>query len=479
MADAAHFGVIGMAVMGQNLARNIASHNIPVAVYNRTTERTREFVAAHGSEGPIVATETIEELLDAVERPRRLLLMVKAGPGTDAVIDQLSGKLDEGDILIDGGNAHFADTRRREAALTDRGLRFIGAGISGGEEGALHGPSIMPGGRADAYEEVAATFETIAAQVDGTPCCTYLGPDGAGHFTKMVHNGIEYADMQLIAESYDLLRHGAGMSTDELADVFAEWNTGDLESFLIEITADILRTTDQRTGQPMVDVILDEAEQKGTGRWTAQLALELAVPATAITEAVYARTVSARKRARVHASGLLAGPSPDGTGGGDRLVDDVRAALYAAKVVAYAQGFEQLAATSAAYDWNLDLGSIATIWRGGCIIRARFLNRIKQAYDDEPGLANLLLADYFRSGVADGQAAWRRVVTAAVDAGIAAPAMTSALSYYDGVRRERLPANLVQAQRDYFGAHTYRRVDTDGVFHTRWTSDQVEERRDA
>ena len=478
MADTAHFGVIGMAVMGQNLARNIASHDIGVAVYNRTVERTREFIAAHGGEGRIVGAETIDELVDAVERPRRLLIMVKAGAGTDAVIDQLAGRLDDGDIMIDGGNAHFEDTRRREAALVERGLRFIGTGISGGEEGALHGPSIMPGGRADAYDEVGPTLETIAAQVDGVPCCAYLGPDGAGHYVKMVHNGIEYADMQLIAECYDLLRHGAGMSASELAEVFAEWNTGDLESFLIEITADILRATDKRTGRPMVDVILDEAEQKGTGRWTAQLALEHGVPATAITEAVYARTVSSRKRAREHASSLLAGPSPHGGLSGDRLADDVRAALYAAKVVAYAQGFEQLAAASTTYDWGMDLGRVATIWRGGCIIRARFLDRIKQAFDDQPDLDNLLLDEYFRDGVGRGQAAWRRVVTTAVEAGVAVPALTSALSYYDGVRRERLPANLVQAQRDYFGAHTYQRVDSDGVFHRRWTGDQAEERQD-
>ncbi|HSK91211.1 MAG TPA: NADP-dependent phosphogluconate dehydrogenase [Euzebyales bacterium] len=478
MADAAHFGVIGMAVMGQNLARNIARNGIGVAVYNRTVERTHEFVDAHGDEGPIVGTDSIAEFLDAVERPRRILLMVKAGAGTDAVIDQLSGELDDGDILIDGGNAHFADTRRREAALTERGLRFIGTGISGGEEGALHGPSIMPGGRADAYEEVGPTLETIAAQVDGTPCCTYLGPDGAGHYVKMVHNGIEYADMQLIAECYDLLHHGAGLSPDELADAFTEWNSGDLESFLIEITADILRATDQRTGRPMLDVILDEAAQKGTGRWTAQLALELGVPATTITEAVFARGVSAGKRARTRAAPLLSGPTPDGSVAGDGLVDDVRAALYAAKVVAYAQGFEQLSAASAEYGWDLDLGAIATIWRGGCIIRARFLDRIKQAYDAAPDLDNLLLAEYFREGVADGQAAWRRVVTRAVDAGIAVPALASALSYYDGIRRERLPANLIQAQRDYFGAHTYRRTDTDGVFHTHWSGDGAEERQD-
>jgi 6-phosphogluconate dehydrogenase len=477
MTDTAQIGVIGMAVMGQNLARNIAGHDIGVAVYNRTTARMSAFVEAHGGDGPIIGAETIDDLLDAVERPRRLLLMVKAGAGTDAVIDELTDRLDEGDIIIDGGNAHFEDTRRREHDLTARGLRFIGTGVSGGEEGALHGPSIMPGGHADAYEEVGATLETIAAQVDGTPCCTYLGTDGAGHYVKMVHNGIEYADMQLIAECYDLLRHGAGMSTDELADMFSDWNAGDLESFLIEITADILGTADPRTGEPMIDVIVDEAAQKGTGRWTAQLALELGVPSTAITEAVYARVVSSRTAERREAAPILAGPTPGGRIGGDGLVDDVRAALYAAKIVAYTQGFEQLTAASAEYGWDLDLGSIATIWRGGCIIRAGFLDRIKQAYDATPELDNLLLVDYFRNGVAEGQEAWRRVVNLAVDHGIAAPALTSALSYYDGVRRERLPANLIQAQRDYFGAHTYRRTDDSGTYHLRWTSDQHETRQ--
>ncbi|CAN5914344.1 NADP-dependent phosphogluconate dehydrogenase [soil metagenome] len=476
--NTASIGVIGMAVMGQNLARNIASHDIPVAVYNRTTERMTEFVDAHGDDGPIVGAETLEQLLDVVERPRTLLLMIKAGAGTDAVIDDLADRLDEGDIIIDGGNAHFADTRRRERDLTERGLRFIGTGISGGEEGALHGPSIMPGGRADAYEVVGETLETIAAQVDGTPCCTYLGSDGAGHYVKMVHNGIEYADMQLIAESYDVLRHGAGLSTDQLADVFADWNAGDLESFLIEITADILGTTDPRSGEPMVDLIVDEASQKGTGRWTAQLALELGVASTTITEAVYARVVSSHKQQRGHAATVLTGPRPSGTLDTDGLVDDMRAALYAAKIVAYAQGFEQLTAAGHEYGWDLDLGSIATIWRGGCIIRAKFLDRIKQAYADTPDLDNLLLADYFRDGIADGQAAWRRVVTTAVDAGIAVPALSSALSYYDGIRRERLPANLIQAQRDYFGAHTYRRTDDDGSYHLRWAGDGTEELRD-
>ncbi|CAN5234031.1 NADP-dependent phosphogluconate dehydrogenase [soil metagenome] len=474
----AELGVVGLGVMGQSLARNIARHDIPVAVYNRSAGRTDELLRDHGHEGPMVGATSLDELTAALARPRRVMLMVKAGAPTDAVLADLADRLDPGDLLIDGGNAHFADTRRRERALRDRGLRFLGTGVSGGEEGALHGPSIMPGGAPDAYEMVAPVLETIAAHVDGTPCCAHLGPDGAGHYTKMVHNGIEYADMQLIAESYDLLRHTAGLGAGELAGVYDEWNAGDLESFLIEVTAAVLRRTDPATGGPLVDAILDEAEQKGTGGWTVQHAVDLGTPVTAIAEAVFARAVSAAKDERVAASRVLTGPAPGASSGDDRLVDDVRDALYAAKVVAYAQGFAQLVTASDHFDWSVPPGLVATIWRGGCIIRARFLDRVKDAYDTRPALHNLLLDDYFRDVVSGSQDAWRRVVRLAVERGVPVPALSSALAYYDGYRRERLPANLLQAQRDYFGAHSYRRVDTPGVFHTRWTGDGAQVRLD-
>jgi 6-phosphogluconate dehydrogenase len=474
----AAFGLTGLAVMGQNLARNVASRGIPIAVHNRTTARTRAFVEAHGGEGPITGTETMQEFVAALARPRRILVMVKAGPAVDGVIDDLAPHLDEGDLVIDGGNSFFEDTRRRETALRERGLRFLGAGISGGEEGALHGPSIMPGGPAGAYDDVRDVLETIAAHVDGTPCCTHVGPDGAGHYVKMVHNGIEYADMQLIAEAYDLLQHGASMGAAELAEVFDRWNDGDLDSFLIETTAKVLRHVDAATGQPLVDVILDEAEQKGTGRWTAQNALELGVPITAITEAVFARALSARKEERTVAARVLPGPrSGAALGEGDGFVDDVRDALYASKVIAYAQGFEQMATASETYDWGIRLGDMATIWRGGCIIRAKFLDRIREAYEADAGLRNLLLADYFRDAVAETQDAWRRVVRTAVLLGVPTPAFSSCLAYYDGYRRERLPANLIQGLRDYFGAHTYHRTDRDGTFHTLWSTDGREVER--
>jgi 6-phosphogluconate dehydrogenase len=474
----AEFGVVGLGVMGRSLARNIARHDIPVAVYNRRAGRTEELLRDHGHEGPMVGATSLDDLTAAVARPRRVLLMVSAGAPTDAVLDALADRLDAGDLLIDGGNAHFADTRRRERALRERGLRFLGTGISGGQEGALLGPSVMPGGAPDAYEMAAPVLETIAARVDGTPCCAHLGPDGAGHYTKMVHNGIEYADMQLIAESYDLLRHAGGMGAAELAGVYDEWNAGDLESFLIEVTAAVLRRTDPATGGPLVDAILDEAEQKGTGGWTVQHAVELATPVTTIAEAVFARAVSAAKDERVAASRALAGPAPGAAAGYDRLVDDVRDALYAAKIVAYTQGFAQLAAASDHFEWSLPPGVVATIWRGGCIIRARFLDRVKEAYDTRPALHNLLLDDYFRDVVARAQDPWRKVVRLAVERGVPVPALSSALAYYDGYRRERLPANLLQAQRDYFGAHSYRRVDAPGIFHTRWTGDGAQVRLD-
>jgi 6-phosphogluconate dehydrogenase len=480
MARETHFGITGLAVMGANLARNVAHHGIPIAVHNRTTARTERFMADHGDEGPITGTGSVEEFVAAVQRPRTIMIMVKAGAPVDGVIEDLAPHLDADDTLVDGGNSFFRDTQRRGRELADRGLRFLGVGVSGGEEGALTGPSIMPGGQREAYSNVEHVFTSIAAQVDGTPCCTHVGPDGAGHYVKMVHNGIEYADIQLIAEAYDLLRHCVGLEVPELAETFSGWNEGDLESFLIEITGIVLAKTDQATGRPLVDVILDEAEQKGTGRWTAQDALERGIPLTAIAEAVFARSLSAQREERGEASSRLAGPVPDSGTTLDRsFVDDVHHALYASKVVAYAQGFAQMAAASEEEGWNLDLGALATIWRGGCIIRANFLDRIREAYEADPGLPNLLFVDYFRDAVAEAQDSWRRVVGVAAERGVAVPAFSSALAWYDGYRRERGPASLVQGLRDYFGAHTYRRVDRGGIFHTRWAQDGAEVRTDA
>jgi 6-phosphogluconate dehydrogenase len=475
MAGQCELGVTGLATMGANLARNAARHGFAVAVHNRTESRTRELLERHGDEGQLVGTFSTGEFVAALAPPRRILVMVKAGPAVDAVLEELAGHLDEGDLLIDGGNSFFEDTVRRERAMAERGLRFLGTGVSGGEEGALHGPSIMPGGTREAYGMVEQLLTTIAAQVDGVPCCRLVGPGGAGHYVKMVHNGIEYADMQLIAEAYDLLGQGLGMGAAELAEVFERWNQGDLDSFLIEITAKVLRKVDQATGQPLVDVILDQAEQKGTGRWTVQSALELGVPVTGITEAVFARVLSSQREQRTAAAKVLQGPSGRLEGSrGDAFVDDVRDALYASKVVAYAQGFEQIAAAADAYGWDVDLGGLATIWRGGCIIRARFLDRIREAYAADPSLRNLLFAEYFRDAVGDAQDAWRRVGAAAVELGVPTPAFASSLAYYDGFRRERGPANLLQAQRDFFGAHTYKRIDRPGTFHTRWSEDGQE-----
>ena len=479
MSDKSQIGVTGLAVMGANLARNIARRGVTTAVHNRTAARTHEFMAEHGHEGPFTSADTLEQFVAALERPRRIIVMVKAGAPVDGVIDDLTPLLDEGDIIIDAGNSHFADTKRRTAECEARGLRFLGIGVSGGEEGALLGPSIMPGGPRDAYAEVEEVLTTIAAQVDGTPCCTYIGADGAGHYIKMVHNGIEYADIQLIAEAYDLLRHVAGLDVPRIAEIFDQWNTGDLESFLIEITAKVLAKEDAITGGPLLDVIVDQAEQKGTGRWTSQDALELGVPLTGITEAVFARTLSSLRDERKAASQALAGPVPATSGGDDRLIDDIQKALYASKVVAYAQGFEQMAAASRTHGWDLDLGAAATIWRGGCIIRARFLNRIRDAYAENPDTGNLLMVPYFRDAVADAQDAWRRVVVRATQEGVAIPAFSSSLSYYDGYRRERGPANLIQGLRDFFGAHTYLRTDREGSYHTRWGQDGAEVRTDA
>ena len=466
-------GVVGLATMGENLARNLASHGARVVVYNRTRKRTDDFMAAHSNEGDFRPAGSLEELARILRPPRAILLMVKAGSAVDESIDSLSKLLEPGDTIIDGGNSLFHDTRRRAAAVEKAGLGFIGAGVSGGEEGALRGPSIMPGGTRASYERVAQMLTGISAKVDGTPCCTYIGPDGAGHFVKMVHNGIEYADIQLIAETYDFLREATGMTPTELAAVFRDWNEGKLQSYLIEITASVLAKTEGATKTPLVDAIEDEAEQKGTGRWTSESALELGVPLTGITEAVFARILSSQKAQRVKASQILAGP---GGSAGTRtgLIDDVRDALYASKIVAYAQGFEHLRAGSREFGWNLDLGALATIWRGGCIIRAKFLDRIKDAYAESPDLSNLMLAPFFQEALAAAQRPWRSVVKQAIDQGVPIPAFASSLAYYDGFRRARGPANLIQGLRDYFGSHGYHRLDRGGAFHTRWAQDGTE-----
>ena len=478
MAEKSRIGVTGLAVMGANLARNMARRGFTVAVHNRTTAKTTQFIEDYGHEGAFTGSESLQDFVDALQTPRTIVVMVKAGKPVDALIDELAPLLDEGDNIVDAGNSHFPDTDRRTAHCAELGLRFMGIGVSGGEEGALNGPSIMPGGDPAAYAEIADVLTAIAANVDGTPCCTHVGPGGAGHYVKMVHNGIEYADIQLIAEAYDLLTHVGGLSAPEIGTIFEQWNTGDLESFLIEITGIVLAKTDERTGGPLVDVITDQAEQKGTGRWTAIDALDLGVPLTGITEAVFARTLSALRDERQAASTTLAGPAPKPAADVDRLVDDVRQALYASKVVAYAQGFAQMRAASQANGWDLDLGAMARIWRGGCIIRAQFLNRITEAYESHPDLDNLLMVPYFTEAVGNAQDAWRRVVVTATEHGVAIPAFSSSLSYYDGYRRERGPANLIQGLRDYFGAHTYHRIDADGAFHTRWSQDGAEVRTD-
>jgi 6-phosphogluconate dehydrogenase len=471
----ADIGVVGLAVMGSNLARNFARHGHTVALFNRTPTRTRELVAEHGAEGDFVPSEDLAGFVASLKRPRRMILMVKAGDATDATIDSLVPLLETGDIIVDGGNSHFPDTIRREAALKEQGLLFVGAGISGGEEGALNGPAIMPGGPAESYESLGPLLESISAHVDGVPCCTHVGPDGAGHFVKMVHNGIEYADMQLIGEAYDLLRQGLGASPAEIGDIFADWNTGDLESFLIEITAEVLHQVDAATGSPFIDIVVDEAGQKGTGRWTVQNALDLGVPVTGIAEATFARALSSSLPQREAARRVLpAAAQPLSVSDRAQFIEDVRSALYASKVVAYSQGFDQIAAASAEYGWGIDRGAMARIWRGGCIIRARFLNRITEAYERDPQLALLLADPYFTDAVTAGLPAWRRVVAQAAQAGIPAPAFASSLAYYDGLRAERSSAALIQGQRDLFGAHTYRRVDRPGSFHTLWSGDHTE-----
>lgn len=472
--DKAQIGVTGLAVMGSNIARNFARHGYTVALHNRSVAKTDALLADHGSEGSFIRSETVEEFVGALERPRRVLIMVKAGEPTDAVIEELASAMEPGDIIIDGGNALYTDTIRREAALAARGLHFVGAGISGGEEGALNGPSIMPGGPVESYKALGPLLESIAAHVDGTPCCTHIGPDGSGHFVKMVHNGIEYSDMQLIGEAYQLLRDALGMSAPQIAEVFTEWNSGELESYLIEITADVLAHTDAKTGKPLVDVIVDAAEQKGTGRWTVKSALDLGVPVTGIAEAVFARALSGSRPQRAAAAGFTSGVLGEKPSDAKQFIEDVRQALYASKIVAYAQGFNQIAAGSAEYGWNVNPGDLATIWRGGCIIRAQFLNRVKEAFADEPELATLIAAPYFRAAVENGIDSWRRVVVTATRLGIPVPGFASSLSYYDGLRTDRLPAALTQAQRDFFGAHTYERVDAPGKFHTLWSGDRGE-----
>src|SRR4051794_28110347 len=469
----ADIGVVGMAVMGSNLARNLAHHGHTVAVYNRTASRTDLVIAEHGSEGDFVPSHEIDAFVASLKKPRTAIIMVQAGRGTDAVIDQLADRFEPGDIIVDGGNALFTDTIRREKALRDRNLNFVGTGISGGEEGALNGPSIMPGGSAEAYRTLGPILESIAAEAEGEPCVTHIGTDGAGHFVKMVHNGIEYADMQLIAESYDLLRRIGGHEPEAIAEVFEAWNEGDLESYLIEITAEVLKQKDAETGKPFVDVVVDQAGSKGTGVWTVQNAVGLGVPVSGIGEAVFARAVSSKPEQR-EAVQKAGGGRPTPAGKPDGFEDDVRAALYASKVVAYAQGFDVIIAGAKEFGWDIDKGAVARIWRAGCIIRARFLNRIVEAYERDGALPTLLADDYFAKVVSDGEAAWRRVVSTAALSGVPIPGFASALSYYDALKADRLPAALIQGQRDFFGAHTYKRVDKEGTFHTLWGEDRRE-----
>jgi 6-phosphogluconate dehydrogenase len=476
MADErqANIGVVGLAVMGSNLARNLASREgNTVAVYNRSPERTRVLVEEHPEAG-FISSETIDDFVASLASPRTAIIMVQAGAGTDAVINQLAERFEPGDIIVDGGNALFTDTIRREKAVRETGVNFVGAGISGGEEGALNGPSIMPGGSVEAYKTLGPILSSIAAVVDGVPCVTHVGTDGAGHFVKMIHNGIEYADMQLIAEAYDLLREAAGYTPAEIAEIFAEWNKGELESYLIEITAEVLKQVDSKTGKPLVDVILDQAGSKGTGVWTVQTALDLGIPVSGIAEAVFARALSSKPAQRAAASNLPGPSSAWSVTDKESFVEDVRLALYASKIIAYSQGFDAIVAGAEQYGWDIKKGDIAMIWRGGCIIRAQFLNRITEAYAADPGLVALITAPYFTDAVTAAQDSWRRVVAGAAQSGIPTPAFSSSLAYYDGLRAPRLPAALVQGQRDFFGAHTYKRVDSDGTFHTLWSGDRSE-----
>ncbi|MFC2685909.1 NADP-dependent phosphogluconate dehydrogenase [Arachnia propionica] len=469
----AQVGVIGMAVMGSNLARNLARRGFRVALYNRTTARTDEVIALHGSEGDFAPFHELADFVASLERPRRVILMVKAGGPTDATIDALVPLLEKGDIVVDGGNSFFQDTRRREQRLRDLGLHFVGAGISGGEVGALEGPSIMPGGSPESYEALGPILERIAADVNGEPCCTYIGTDGAGHFVKMVHNGIEYADMQFIGEAYELLK-ALGLGHAEMADIFATWNTGDLDSYLIEITAEVLRKTDPRTGVPLVDVIRDAAGMKGTGTWTVQSALDLGTPVNTIAESVFARAISSSPELRTAARAALHGPDR-GIRVADRdvFVEQVRQALWASKVVAYAQGLDEIRMAAAEYGWSIDIAEVARIWRAGCIIRARLLERIRSEYA-AGNLVTLLEAPSIVAGLTEAQEGWRTVVAEAVRAGVPVPGFSAALAHYDQARAPRLNAALTQGLRDYFGAHTYRRIDDEGAFHINWSTDGAE-----
>jgi 6-phosphogluconate dehydrogenase len=466
------FGLIGLAVMGENLVLNIERNEFSVAVYNRTTSKVDDFINGRAKGKNIKGCYSIEELVANLKRPRKIMLLVKAGNPVDDFIELIVPHLEEGDIIIDGGNSHFPDTIRRTKHVEAKGLLYIGTGVSGGEEGALMGPSIMPGGSEKAWPEVKPIFQAIAAKVaDGSPCCEWVGSNGAGHFVKMVHNGIEYGDMQMIAESYALMRLALGLTPEEMVPIFSEWNEGELDSYLIEITRDIMKKQDDETGKPMLDVILDKAGQKGTGRWTSLEALNLGIAAQTIVEAVFARAMSAIKEERVHASKQLKGPDKKFDGDKKEFIEMIRRALYASKVCSYAQGYQLLRAAAEEYNWDLKYGEIALMWRGGCIIRAHFLGDIKKAFDKNPDLSNLLLDDYFKSIIEQNQDAWRKVIAKAVELGIPVPAFSSALAYYDGYRSEVLPANVIQAQRDYFGAHTYERVDKPRGewFHTNWT----------
>jgi 6-phosphogluconate dehydrogenase len=463
------FGVIGLAVMGENLALNVERNGFPISVYNRTAEKTQVFMATRAQGKNVQGTYSIEEFVKSLERPRKILIMVKAGAPVDATIDQLKPFLEPGDIVIDGGNSLFDDTARRTTDLEAAGFRFIGMGVSGGEEGALNGPSIMPGGTVSSYEYLEPILTKIAAQVDDGACVTYIGPGGAGHYVKMVHNGIEYGDMQLIAEAYDLLKSTLGLSAARLHEVFTEWNTTEeLNSYLIEITADIFKNVDPDTGLPLVDVILDAAGQKGTGRWTVQSALELGVSIPTIIAAVNSRIISSYKQERIAAAKEITGPTGKYEGDTQTFINAIRDALYCSKICSYAQGMALLSTASKTYNYNLNLSEISRIWKGGCIIRAGFLNKIKDAFKENPALPNLLLAPEFKQTILDRQGAWREVIATAAKLGIPVPAFSASLDYFDSYRRDRLPQNLTQAQRDYFGAHTYERTDKPGVFHTEW-----------